>query len=65
MTKSKAGDGYCALVGHESDSGVSDEDFDRVLATIETCFNNLSGMTDLLGEIADAGQVWCELPLYI
>ncbi|QDU05720.1 PD-(D/E)XK nuclease superfamily protein [Gimesia chilikensis] len=65
MTKTKAGDRYCALVGHESEVGVSDEEFGTVLTTIETCLRNLSAMSELLGEIQRAEQIWCELPLYI
>ena len=65
MTKSKAGDDYCALVGHESEIGVSDDEFGTVLTTIATCFQNLSTMTDLLGEIQQCDKVWCELPLYL
>ncbi len=65
MTKSKAGNDYCTLVGHESDDGVSEEEFETILTTIETCFRNLSSMTELVNEIEQADQVWCELPLYI
>lgn len=65
MTKSKAEDDYCALVGHESEDGISEHDFEGVLGTIEKSFRNLSAMTGLLDEIRQAGQIWCELPLYI
>ena len=65
MTKTKAGHDYCALVGHELDAGVSEEEFTTVLSTIETCLNNLSSMSELLDQIQQAEQVWCELPLYI
>ena len=65
MTKKKGGDDYCALVGHESEAGIGDAEFARVLETIERSLVNLSQMTELLEEIQDAGQLWCELPLYV
>lgn len=65
MTKTKAGDEYCALVGHESEAGVSTEEFGTVLSTIESCLRNLSSMRELLSEIEQADQIWCELPLYL
>jgi len=65
LTKTKAGDDYCALAGHESESGIGEAELDRVLSTIDKCFRNLSQMSELLREIELAGQVWAELPLYI
>jgi hypothetical protein len=65
MTKSKAGDDYCALVGHESEAGVSDDQFATVISTIDTCLHNLSTMSELLTEIEQINKVWCELPLYL
>jgi len=65
MSKSKAEDDYCALAGHETDVGVSDDDFQSVLSKVEQSFRNLSGMSELLGEIERAGQLWPEITLYL
>lgn len=65
MSKAKANDDYCALAGHETDAGVSAEEYQRVLRTIEQSFRNLAGMRELLEEIQRAQQLWAELPLYL
>ena len=65
MSKAKAGDDYCALTGHETDAGVSAEEYEGVLCIVERSFRNLAAMTELLEEIQRAGQWWAELPLYV
>lgn len=65
MSKAQAGDEYCALAGHETDAGVSAEEYQEVLHTVEQSLCNLAGMTELLEEIQRAGQYWSELPLYV
>lgn len=66
MTKTSAGDEYCALSGHETGSGVSDAEFQSVLEAIETSLRNLSQMTELLSEIDNrTGAIWCEHPIYL
>lgn len=63
MSKAKAGDDYCALVGHETDAGVSAEQYRGVLQAVEQSFRNLAGMTELLEEIQRAERYWQELVL--
>jgi hypothetical protein len=65
ITKSAAGDDYCALAGHESDDGVSENDYQAVLQTVEKSLRNLSAMTALLEEIQSAGKWWQELVLHV
>ena len=61
MSKAKAGDDYCALLGHETDKGVSPSEFARVQVTIERAFRNFSEMEGLLAEISGRGRYWPEL----
>jgi hypothetical protein len=65
MSKSKAGDDYCALVEHEGDTGVSAVRYQRVLAMIEASLRNLSRMAELLAEIGRADRWWSELDLSV
>lgn len=65
MSKAKAGDDYCALARHETEAGVSTDEYHRVLQTVERSFRNLAGMAELLEEIQRADQHWAELPLYV
>lgn len=61
ITKAKAADDYCALLGHETPEGVSGEEFARVLGTVERSFRNFSEMEELLAEISGRGRYWPEL----
>lgn len=65
ISKTKAEDDYCALVGHEADSGVSEPDYARVRETIKKSFDNLSRMSELLAEIQRADRWWPELEIYV
>jgi hypothetical protein len=65
MSKKKAGDDYCALAGHETEAGVSADEYHRVLQTVEQSFRNLAGMTELLEEIQRAERHWQELVLHL
>ena len=61
MTKTKAGDAYCALVGHEQDGALSDDDVDRALDEAERALRNLAAMTDLHEEITAHTPLFAEL----
>ncbi|MBW1783207.1 MAG: PD-(D/E)XK nuclease family protein [Deltaproteobacteria bacterium] len=65
MSKVKAKDDYCALAGHEIEAGVSPEEFQGVLHTVEQSLRNLASMTELLEEIQCVEKYWPELPLYV
>ena len=61
ISKAKAGDDYCALLGHETDQGVSAAEFERVQGTVEKAFRNFSEMKELLAEISGRKRYWPEL----
>jgi PD-(D/E)XK nuclease superfamily protein len=54
MTKTKAGDAYCALVGHGPGEVLSEDGIASALEEAERALRNLAGMTDLHDQIAAA-----------
>ncbi len=54
MTKTKAGDAYCALVGHGPDETLQDGAIDAALEEAERALRNLAYMSDLHDQIAAA-----------
>lgn len=54
MTKTKAGDAYCALVGHGPDETLQDSAIDAALDEAEQALRNLADMSDLHDQIAAA-----------
>jgi hypothetical protein len=65
MTKTAAGDDYCALAGHELEVGVSSEDFERTVETVRTALTNLSTMDSLWQEVRGRGKYWAELEVRV
>jgi len=63
MSKTKAGDNYCALAIHEREEEISNDWLGAVREVIERCFKNLSEMDDLWQELANRGRYWAEVPL--
>jgi hypothetical protein len=63
MSKAKAGDDYCALVGHETAEGMSADKYSGVQKIVERSLLNLSQMSELLDEIGAANKRWPELEL--
>jgi hypothetical protein len=61
MSKTRAGDDYCALRGHETEEGVSTADFDAVVQVVRRSLTNLSEMTELWAEMRGRGKYWPEL----
>jgi hypothetical protein len=61
MSKTRAGDDYCALRGHETEEGVSTADFDAVVQVVRRSLTNLSEMTELWTEMRGRGKYWAEL----
>lgn len=61
MTKSKAGEAYCALVGHGPGETLLDSDVNAALDTAENALRNLAAMTDLHAEIASRRPLFAEL----
>jgi hypothetical protein len=60
MSKAKAGDDYCALLGHETEEGVPPAELDRVRETIRRAFENFSQMEEPLAEISGRNRYWTE-----
>lgn len=54
MTKTKAGDAYCALVGHGTDETLQESAIDAALEEAEHALRNLAAMSDLHDQIAAA-----------
>jgi hypothetical protein len=65
LTKSKAGDDYCALAFHEQPNGTTDAQVQDVIEGIETALRNLSRMDSLLKVIQGRQKYFCELPVPI
>ena len=61
MTKSKAGQAYCALVGHDPGETLLDSDVEAALETAEHALRNLAAMTDLHAEITACLPLFAEL----
>lgn len=61
IVKGKAGDDYCALLGHETEDGVPPAELERVLGTVERAFLHFSEMGELLAEISGRDRYWPEL----
>lgn len=65
ISKSAAGDDYCALAGHETAEGVSEADFTNVAEVVERSLRNLSEMDGLWAEIRGRGRYWPELQVRV
>ncbi len=61
MSKARAGDDYCALMGHEREDGVSTSDFEGVVHVVRQSLTNLSEMTEFWAEVRGRGKYWPEL----
>ncbi len=65
MTKSKAGDNYCALRSHEKTGEITSDVCDTAVGVIQQSFSNFAEMTDLLAEIRGRDRYWPELQVRI
>lgn len=65
MTKTKAGDDYCALLLHEGDSCNDDSALRDALDVIACSFSNLSEMPELLQEMSGRQRYWQELEVRV
>jgi len=63
LSKSKAGDDYCALAAHERGETISPERFACIIGEVETALVNLSHMSDLLTYIEGRQAYFTELPI--
>lgn len=61
MTKKKAGEAYCALVGHGLGETLSDGDVEAALDTAEQALRNLAAMTDLQARITAHRPLFAEV----
>jgi hypothetical protein len=65
MTKAKAGEDYCALAIHESDSGENTAVLENALEVIDLSLRNLSEMQEFLAEIQGKTKYWPELKVRV
>jgi hypothetical protein len=65
LTKTKAGDDYCALLCHEEGREVSPEEWDVTVGVVERAFRNLAGLDELWGVIGGKGKYWAEVPIHL
>lgn len=65
MSKTKAGDDYCALLCHEEGRDLTPEQWDDTTNTIERAFKNLAGMGELWQVIRGKGKYFHELPIHL
>jgi hypothetical protein len=61
MSKTRAGDDYCALRGHETGEGVSAAALDTVIDTVRQSLTNLAEMPELWAHVRGHGKYWPEL----
>ncbi len=61
MTKTKAGQAYCALVGHDPGEILLDGDVETALDEAERALRNLASMTDLHTEVTAHRPLFAEL----
>jgi len=65
LSKSAAGDDYCALVAHKQEERIPQEVLERTLQEIETALRNLAAMGDLLKYIEGRKTYFTELPVSV
>ena len=65
LSKSQAGDDYCALMPHEQDKIVTPEQFATTLSEIETALLSLSRMEALLNDFEHRPTYFTELPISV
>lgn len=65
MSKSKAGDDYCALSVHESDGSDDASVLSNAREVVERSLTNLSEMEDLLSELQGRSNYWAELAVRV
>ena len=65
MSKSKAGDDYCALLCHDEGRDVSQEEWEQTIRTIERAFQNLAAMDELWQIIRGRGKYYNELSIHL
>jgi PD-(D/E)XK nuclease superfamily len=65
VSKTKAGDDYCALLCHEAGRDLSPEEWETTVGVVERSFRNLAGLVPLWEAIEGRGKYWSELPIHL
>ena len=65
LSKTKAGDDYCALVIHDQPSSTTEEDVLSAIDGVEVAIRNLSGMSEFLKHAQGRPKYFCELPVAV
>ena len=65
VSKTKAGDEYCALLCHEDGRDLSPEEWDTAVGVVERSFRNLADLDPLWESIEGRGKYWSELPIHL
>jgi hypothetical protein len=65
LSKSKAGDDYCALLCHEQGRDLSAEEWDETVGVVERALRNLAGLDELWQAISGKGKYFAELPIHL
>jgi hypothetical protein len=64
LSKTAAGDDYCALAIHEAGGEVSNDDFAVVENTLRTALTNLAGMTEFWAGLRGVHRFFSEPPVF-
>ena len=64
LSKTAAGDDYCALAVHETGNEVTDEEFTAVENTIRTAFTNLAGLAEFWAGVRGIRRFFSEPPVF-
>jgi PD-(D/E)XK nuclease superfamily len=65
MSKTKAGDEYCALLCHEEGRDVTPAEWDETTGKIERAYKNLAAMDELWQIIRGRGKYFHEVPIHL
>lgn len=65
LSKTKAGDDYCALLCHEAGADLTAEEWDETTGVLERALRNLAGLDELWEAIGGRGKYFSELPVHL
>ena len=65
LSKTKAGDEYCALLCHDDDRDLTPEEWDATTGVVELAFRNLAGLDALWGAIEGKSKYLPEVNMHL
>lgn len=65
LSKTKAGDDYCALLCHDDDRDLTPEEWDKTVGVVELAFRNLAGLDALWEAIEGKSKYFSELHMHL